>query len=275
MTLVDVLRGGTSQTIDRFNLSTYPRYGELRDIERRELALLADSLLQRNLLESSAGLHPTVRITPSGLEEIRKLSLTRWVPPPRGGELSRNPDILARLRMARDEIAARDGMRPNRLCPEDVLIRISNVLPTSRTALLAIEGVTEELWTACGGPFLAIVEPTLAEGIEDETGDLPERLRKTLSLIEQGYALREIAHRSALQPSTISTHIEELISRGVDIDATQFVPSGLLKSVAEEVAKRPRASLRELRALLGGAIEYPELRIAVAAGRRGLEGGGL
>lgn len=270
MTLVDVLRGGTSQTIERFNLSTYPRYGDLREMGRRELALLVDSLLQRNLLESSAGLHPTVRITTTGLEEIRDLSLTRWLPPPRGGEFSRNPDILARLRSVRDEIAARDGMRPNRLCPEEVLIRISNALPTSRNVFLAIDGTTQELWNVCGGPFLSIVEPTLAEGMEDDFGGLPDRLRKTLSLIEQGYALREIAHRAALQPSTISTHVEELMERGVEIDATQFVPSGLLRSVAEEVSKRPRATLRELRALLGGAIEYPELRIAVAAARKGL-----
>lgn len=269
MTLVDVLRGASTQTIDRFNLAGYPRYGDLRDMDRKELARLADLLMGRHLLESSAGLHPTVRITAEGRHEIRNLSLKRWLQPPRGGEFSRNPDILARLRAARDQIAARDGMAPTRLCPEDLLVRISNALPTSRDAFNAIEGVTDELWRICGGTFLAIIEPTLADDSDQRGDGLPERLRKTLMLVEQGYALREIAHRSALQPSTISNHIEELIRAGVEIDATQFVPAGIIRSVADELTRHPRASLRELRALVGGSIDFPELRIAAAAARKG------
>jgi len=269
MTLVDVLRGASTQTIDRFHLSSYHRFGDLRDMERKELARLADTIMQNGLMESSAGLHPTVRITPDGRHAIRHLSLTRWAAGSRGGgEASRNPDILARLREARDGIAERDGVASNSLCSEDVLVRLSNALPTSRQTFLAVEGAGEALWNSCGGPFLGIIEPTIADAWGEAATSLPDRLRKTLSLIDQGYSLREIAHRSALQPSTISNHIEELLTIGVEIDVNQFVNATIVRSVAEELKKRPRASLRELRALLGGGIDFPELRIAAAAARR-------
>lgn len=270
MTLVDTLRGARSATIDRFGLDGYSRYGELRDIERNELARIADALLQSKLLESSASLKPTVRITHEGLRAIGHLSLQRFSTQESDAEFSRNPDLLRELREGRDRIAARDGVSPTQLCSEELLVRISNALPRSRASFMAINGSTDTIYEICGTSFMAIIELKLGG---EEWGDLgeemagkrlPDRLRRTYLLMKQGYSLREIAHRSALQPSTVSNHIEELIGQGVAVDILQFVPNGIAKSVKEELAKRPNATLRELRALLGGAIDYPELRVTAA-----------
>ena len=65
MTLVDTLRGGRTPTIERFGLESYRRFGELRDMDRAELARIADALVDDHLLEVSATLKPTIRITPS------------------------------------------------------------------------------------------------------------------------------------------------------------------------------------------------------------------
>ncbi|MBS1912796.1 MAG: RecQ family ATP-dependent DNA helicase [Bacteroidetes bacterium] len=270
MTLVDMLRGERTTTIDRFGLWSYSRYGELRDVERGELARIADRLIAERLLESSATLKPTVRITTSGRNAIAHLSLERFVPHERDMERSQNPDMLRQLRALRDRIATRDGMAPESICPEITLVRISNQLPTSRAAFQRIEGTSEEMFNRCGTSFIGLIESLL--GTEEWGGDrsdLPDRLRRTHMLIREGLTLAEIAHRTALQPSTISTHIEELLKLGVGIEVEQFVPHGIVQSVREELATRPRATLRELRALLGGAGDYPELRIAAAWVRYG------
>jgi DNA-binding CsgD family transcriptional regulator len=165
----------------------------------------------------------------------------------------------------RDRIAKRDGMQPAALCSEALLIRISNQLPTGRAAFMAIDEATEALYDACGVSFVALIPATLDnESWTAERSGLPDRLRRTHMLLKEGYSLQEIAQRSALQPSTISGHIEELIKLGVEINVDRFVPTGILKSAREQLARIPNATLRELRALLGGAVDYPELRIAAA-----------
>jgi hypothetical protein len=44
----------------------------------------------------------------------------------------------------------------------------------------------------------------------------------------------------------------------------RFIPAEIIRSVRDELKRMPNATLRELRALVGGAVEYPELRIAAA-----------
>lgn len=264
MTLVDVLRGERNTTIERFGLWGYPRYAELRDYDRGELAHIADRLIAERVLESSASLKPTVRITAKGRDAISHLTLRVYDPPQRELERSNNPDMLKQLRLLRGRIAERDGLAPESVCPEIVMVRISNALPANRQDFMIVTGTSEEIYNRCGSSFTALIESLLgAEEWAGEHAGLPDRLRRTFKLIRDGYNLAEIAHESALQPSTISNHVEELLKLGVAFDIERFVPKGILKSVTEELARRPHATLRELRALVGG-VDYPELRIAAA-----------
>ena len=265
MTLIDTLRGGRNVTIDRFGLDSYHRYGELRDIDRAELARIADALVDDHLLEISASLKPTIRITPGGRNAIRHLTITRFTPGWREPETSQNPDLLKKLQSVRERLARRDGIPPTALCPDQFMISVSNQLPASRNAFMAIEGASEDLYTLCGASFIALITSTLDnETWKNERSTVPDRLRRTQMLLQEGYTLQEIAQRSALQPSTISGHIEELIKLGVEINIDRFVPKGIMKSIREQLATLPNASLRELRALLGGGADYPEIRIAAA-----------
>ncbi len=266
MTVIDILRGVSNKTIERFGLESYPRFGELRDVERSELSFLADELIDERMLESSATLKPTVRITRSGREAIRHLSLGRFTPGWHEPEGSENPDILKKLKEARDRIAERDGLAPASVCPDHLMVRISNTLPTSRQQFLKIDGASDAVYSACGPSFIGLIESLLSD--ESSHGEVPSsvppRLRRTCMLIGEGYDLMEIARRSALQPSTISNHIEELIKLGVEFDIDRFVPSDILDSVRRELTEEPRLALREIRARLDGAADYPLLRIAAA-----------
>ena len=110
MTLVDTLRGGRTPTIERFGLESYRRFGELRDMDRAELARIADALVDDHLLEVSATLKPTIRITPTGRNAIRHLSIERFTPGWREPETSQNPDLLKQLRATRDRIGSVRGV---------------------------------------------------------------------------------------------------------------------------------------------------------------------
>jgi ATP-dependent DNA helicase RecQ len=170
-----------------------------------------------------------------------------------------------KLRAERDRIAQRDGLAATSVCPDNLLIRLANELPASRREMMKVEGMNETIYNACGTSFISLLESLAATQVPSGAPtDLPDRLRRTYMLHESGCNLDDIARRSALQPSTVSGHLEELIKLGVQIDIERFVPSGIIRSVREELKRAPSATLRELRALIGGAIEYPELRIAAA-----------
>ncbi len=265
MTLVGILRGERSTTIERFGLTEYHRYGELRAMERGELARLADALIGERLLESSATLKPTVRITTAGRNSIRHLALQTFAPGYRQAEEAHNPDMLRQLRALRQRIAQREGVTAEALCPTPVMVRVANELPSTPAEFMRIAGATQELFDRCGSSFIEFIgSVTGTEEFGGDGIDLPDRLRRTYMLLGEGCALREIAQRSALQPSTISTHIEELLKMGIPIDIEHLVPAGILRSVRQELERLPGASLRELRALLGSAVDYPELRVAAA-----------
>jgi ATP-dependent DNA helicase RecQ len=265
MTVVDALRGTRSKTIDQFDLHTYRRFGELHDIDRKELADIADALVTSGLLEVSATLKPTIRLTAAGERAVKKMTLQKFSPPRRQLQECDNPEALMRLRAERDRIAQRDGLAATSVCPDNLLIRLANELPASRREMMKVEGMSEAIYNACGTSLISVLESLAATQLPSGApADLPDRLRRTYMLHESGCNLDDIARRSALQPSTVSGHLEELIKLGVQIDIERFVPSGIIRSVREELKRAPGATLRELRALIGGAIEYPELRIAAA-----------
>jgi ATP-dependent DNA helicase RecQ len=275
MTIVDLLRGTRTQTVGQFSLDQYRRFGELREIERADLARIADDLCAAGLLERTSTLKPLLRVTAAGRAAIAHLSLERHAPVERAPDACDNPAILELLRTERDRIARQDRIAATLVCGEAQLVRVANELPTSRSRFMAIEGVTEEIYQRCGAPFIGIIERALAEQQwSEEGGDVPDRLRRTWMLLADGCTIEEIARRSALQPSTVSSHIEELIRSGVEVDALRLVPGELLESVRRELTRAPHATLRELRATLGGGIGYPELRIAAAHARAaaGLDG---
>ncbi len=271
MTVVDILRGTVTPTVEKFGLHDYPRFGELRDMERAELAELAGALIDNGLMDSSATLKPVVKITARGREAIRHLTVIRFIPVRTTEEQSQNPMILKKLQEERAKIARRERLVPGAVCPDDLLVRISNDVPTSRAGFMDVEGMTGEVFGVCGAAFVGLLESLRTEEVWDEEvpSGVPDRLRRTFLLYQDGCALEEIARRSARQPSTVSSHVEELIRMGVEIEIERFVPNGLIRSVRDELERMPNATLRELRALVGGAIDYPELRIAAAWVRAG------
>lgn len=270
MTVVDFLLGTSTRTVSSFGLDSHHRFGALRGEERSALSLAADRLISEGLLQRTAGMKPLVRLTPAGRDRLNGTRLQTFTPSPPPVERTSHPDLFLRLRAERDAIADRDGFTREDVCPDPALLRISDRVPTNRSELLGTKGFSQGNFDRCGTSLLRVIEEYRGE--LDENGSalgLPIRLRQTYDLIEQGYCLEEIARQSARQPSTISVHIEELIRLGAVRSVDRFVPDGILKRVGEELRSRPGATLRELRALTGGGIGFPELRIAAAYARQG------
>lgn len=265
MTVVDFLLGASTKTINSFGLDHHHRYGALKGEDRSALSQVADRLMGEGLLQQTAGMKPLIKLTRAGRESIRGVKLQPFSPSASPLEKTGHPDLLNMLRTERDAIADRDGFTRDEVCSDVALVRISNRVPSNKSELMATRGFGQGNFDRCGTSFLRVIE-AYRDQLENSSPalTLPIRLRQTFELYEQGYAMEEISAQSARQPSTISGHIEELIKLEAITDISRFVTEGIQKRVAEELENRPYATLRELRALTGGAIDFPELRIAAA-----------
>lgn len=265
MTVVDFLLGSGTKTINSFGLDTHPRYGALKGHDRSRLSRAAEHLMGTGLIQQTAGMKPIVKLTAVGREELKGIHLQPFAPAAQQSERAAHPELLDLLRRERDAIVDRDGFTVDEVCSNTTLLRIANRVPSNRSELLGTKGFTQGNFDRCGTSFLRVIESYIEDLDNESTAlSLPMRLRQTYDLIEQGLGMEDIASRSARQPSTISNHIEELIKLGALGDVSRFVPSGIVKRIGEELENRPYATLRELRALTGGGIDFPELRIAAA-----------
>ena len=263
MTVVDFLLGEANRTITSFGLTEHPRFGALKGESRGDLTRTADQLMRDGLLRSTAGMKPVVQLTRTGEEMISSIQVETFSTTPPVAERTTHPDLYEKLVAERDAIADRDGFTRVEVCPDNVLLKISDRVPTNKSELMRTTGYTMRHFDLCGTSFLQIIEG-YRDDLEGDTGGLalPIRLRPTYELYRQGYDLNEIARDTARQPSTVSGHVEELIKLGAIDDIGRFVTEGIIKSVREVIEARPYATLRELRALTGGGIDFPELRIA-------------
>ena len=82
----------------------------------------------------------------------------------------------------------------------------------------------------------------------------------TLSLINQGKTLQEIADERSLVLSTIYTHLAKLI-HAKKIDIAQYVDADLLDRVMIILNETPEISNSELFERLEGSVTYDELRL--------------
>ena len=273
MTVVDFLIGNQNRTIDRFGLDTHPRYSTLSGEDRSKVARLADQALGQGYLQRTAGMKPVIKITDAGRAEIADIGLQAFQAAPAAMTHVAHPELLTRLREERDTIASRDGYTREEVCPDNALPRIASRVPTNRSELLRTKGYSRMNFDLCGTSFLGILEAYREEIEKDDASlTLPIRLRPTYEMYAQGYDLEEICRQTARQPSTVSGHIEDLIGLDMIDNVDRFVTSGIIKNVAEVLKDRPRASLRELKALTGGGIDFPELRIAAAWATKQMEG---
>ena len=168
------------------------------------------------------------------------------------------------------------------------LVEVSNRLPVEIEQLVKIKGFGKIKIQRFGKECIDIVriycrengidtstQSNIAFESESEYGDETPKKRKrrekekvekipseeiTLSLINQGKTLQEIADERELVLSTIYTHLAKLI-HAKKIDIAQYVDADLLDRVMSILDATPEISNSELFESLEGSVTYEELRL--------------
>jgi len=85
-----------------------------------------------------------------------------------------------------------------------------------------------------------------------------------LSMYQAGKSIEEIAQERNLKPSTVATHLAELIEDGEEIDITPSILPGHYDPIVAALNQAGFAALRPAKELLGDEYSYDEIRLVRA-----------
>src|SRR5687768_982819 len=180
--LIDVLRGATTEKIERFGHQRLSTYGIGADRPAPEWQHVARELIRNGYAFQDPDAYNVLRVTPQGAEVLfkgRTVELARYTPPvsvakarKRGADLEAagaDPDLFERLRVLRKRLADERRVPPYVVFPDSVLRDMSARLPRSHAQLRRISGIGERKLADFGDAFLAEIEAFL-EGVPSPSG---------------------------------------------------------------------------------------------------------
>jgi ATP-dependent DNA helicase RecQ len=93
----------------------------------------------------------------------------------------------------------------------------------------------------------------------------------TLSMYKAGKSIEEIAQERSLKPSTVMSHLAELVEDGETIDITPLIPAGHHDVIVAALYQVGFTTLKPVKELLGDEYSYDEIRLVRAYLRNGKE----
>lgn len=289
--MADVIAGGNTEKIRRWNHETLSTYGIGRETPRAEWVALGRQLLKSGLLCQSQDGFSTISLTNDGLTALkdgRNFTLSR--PPAaaradsasatavaKAGDVPCDEGLFAALRAVRKDIAdARDV--PAYVVFSDVSLRhMARDYPSEPAALLHIPGVGEKKLTEFGAPIIGAIAAWVAEHPRQTFAPLksavaPARKMQaegaingtalaTLERFRVGISIEDIAKERDLAISTIESHIARAIEGGEKLERRTFF------TLAEEAEMQAAflgyegLALSPIHEKLDGKISYGKLKM--------------
>ncbi len=250
--IVDIVYGARTGRISALGHDQLKTYGVGRERGKRFWRQLIDGMLSQGLLKSEGAPYPMLHITAAGEEVLfsRAEFVTHQMLEDRGTR-SEEPlydeHLFALLKKKRRDMAEEAGMPPYILFSDKSLHQMSSLMPQTPDALLGINGVGQMKLERYGKPFLEIIGNYLATNPEacpqqavkvaapsvarKQTSG--QTLEETLRLAETGMSVEEMAAERQLKPSTIASHLGELLQQGKGLDVDHYVDLTVRSEMAE------------------------------------------
>jgi ATP-dependent DNA helicase RecQ len=282
----EVLTGGMSEKIQRWNHHSLTTHGIGKDQPRPYWVDLGRNLLRLGLLVASEDKFPTVSVSQAGLDTLKKrenvwltrpLSSPRDKPSARSGDIPCDPELFERLRSVRKELADARNVPPYVVFSDVTLRHMSRDYPETDPALLKIPGVGEKKREDYGAAFLAVIKDWLSENPRQEFSPLevlpsqgaPSKViailngttLETLGLFKQGKSIPEIAAIRGLSDSTIEGHLAQAIESGEPIDTSQLYTAQEELEMRQAMDGYDEPALKPVFEQLGGRISYGKLKL--------------
>ncbi len=289
-----VLLGSKRKKVLELGHDSLSVYGIVNDLDRNEIREIAGQLVAEGLLYRNSGEYATVGVTDAGrrfLRERKTLTLSRpkRAEQPRRKRVERtetlNDELFERLRRLRLGIA-RELEVPAFVVFNDATLRdMAKRIPRSREEFAQVSGVGTVKLQQFGDRFMAGIQQYLKEHPDatkierSPNSDHPRTSAKravsregstysqTRELLNQGMSASQVAHRRGLSIGTIVSHVEMMVSNGIDVALEPSLPRTdrmVVIEAALDQAGGPEAKLSTVYENVGDDITYEDIRIVKA-----------
>jgi len=274
--IIDVLRGSRRQKIEQYGHHLLSTYGIGKDRSAEAWKMLGRSLLHQGLLDETTDGYRILKLNKLSWEVLRKqrsvhIAITE-TPAAKAiadtNSRSAEAEILfERLRKLRKQLADAQSVPPYVIFPDSSLRVMAQVQPETLEAFAEISGVGTHKLTQYGDKFVSEIRAFCQE--QKLPVPLPASTHMvTLQFHQQGLSIEGIAQERGLSPSTIITHLSELIEMQQPIDLNQLVPPERQKPIIQAIQTVGADLLKSIREHLGEEYSYEEIRLVRSWWRR-------
>ncbi len=276
MHIIDVLRGSRKQKIEQYGHHLLSTYGIGKDKSAEQWKMLARSLLHQGLVDETTDGYRVLKLNKLSWEVLRKqrsVSIAVTQEPvakalaeinPRSAEVEL---LFERLRKLRKQLADAQSVPPYVIFPDSSLKLMAQEQPQTLEEFAEISGVGTHKLTQYGDKFVSEIRAFCQE--QKLPVPLPSNTHMvTLQYYQQELSVEEIAQKRGLAPSTIITHLSELIEKNQPVDLNRLVLLERQKLIVKAIQTVGTGSLRTLREHLGEEYSYEEIRLVLSWWRR-------
>lgn len=265
--IIEVLRGSKNKKVLQKGHDKLSTYGIGLERTAEEWKLLARSLIHQGLVDETADGYPVIKLNALSWEVMRRqrsvqLAVAKVSQSPETEESSSSAAdselLFLQLRSLRKQIADEQSVPPYVVFPDSTLRLMSQKRPQTLEAFARLSGVGTYKLEHYGQRFV--------DAIRDyNQANLSTTQLQTLELHRQGLNIEEIATQRNLKPSTIYTHLAELLERQQPVDIDRLIPPQTRLTIEQAIQTVGSNMLKPIYEHLGERYSYGEIRLVKAA----------
>ena len=292
--IIDILRGSMNKKILQHDHDKLSTHGIGKDRSLDEWRQLGRSLIHQGFLAQTTDGYAILKLNDRSWEVLRGqmqvlLPIERDLEPvsdrQESAERSVDVEILfERLRLLRKNLADEQEVPPYVIFSNATLNQMAEQQPTTRKDFAKLSGVGEKKLEQYADDFMAIIlehhqqypSPESSETNQyrsKQPANLPKSASKssklathraTLEMYENGMDIDDIAQNRGVKPSTVWTHLVQLLDAGYSINCDRLVPPERQTVIYDAIAAIGSDSLRNLFDHLREEYTYDEIKIVRA-----------
>lgn len=276
--LIDILRGSHKAEIAERGYDKIKTFGAGVAVSFKDWQAYMLQMLQIGFIEIAYNDGNTLKITSLGWKVLKgeTVAVLAMLKPEdfekkkrttKGKRLSSSTRVLSdeeqlfeSLRKLRMQFATMEDVPAYAIFTDKALSEMVDTKPTSLISFSNISGVSEVKLRKYGEEFVDLIRKEI--GKKREKGDT---YLLTLECIRKGMTVEEIAAFRNMQPTTVYSHIAQLIQIDLFNDWQSFVKQSEVERVKYELEKRNGSTeLKPIYEGLNGDVEYGKIRLALA-----------
>ena len=293
--IIDILRGSSSEKIQKFRHDELASYGLGKKLDKKEWQNIRDQMLRKKIIKKDLDHYAVLRITPAGREVLSgklpfygapvqpdnsRLPLrTKKIP---GEKYDR--DLFELLRKKRKSIAEDENVPPYIIFPDTTLIQMAQKFPLTRYEFSRISGVGEIKLEKYSGEFIPVIRDYLndnpqqtpvdfevSEEIVERRPALPKKekmptYRQAADMFNRGIPLDDIVAKQMITTTTAVNYLLRNVREGFRLSQENLMklvslPPEESRSIYREFKNSGSGQLKPVFDTFNGKYSYDDLKI--------------